>query len=86
MFKTGLKRYVKIAIDCSWKYRNLSVFLDVSGEATLDGSLGIPELGGSGSGYIGVGAFIYRSDKKKGFYEKVFNCFDYNYFFFLFRI
>jgi len=36
----------------------------VYGGASLGGSLGIPELGGSGSGYIGVSDFIYRSDKK----------------------
>ncbi|GAA3626423.1 DUF6443 domain-containing protein [Flavivirga jejuensis] len=36
----------------------------VYGGASLGGSLGIPELGGSGSGYIGVSEFIYRSDKK----------------------
>src|SRR5690554_2613585 len=32
--------------------------------ASLGGSLGIPQLGGSGSGYIGVSEFIYRTDKK----------------------
>ncbi|MXV37654.1 hypothetical protein GO491_03010 [Flavobacteriaceae bacterium Ap0902] len=36
----------------------------VYGGASLGGSLGIPELGGSGSGYIGASEFIYRSDKK----------------------
>ncbi|HEX9601411.1 MAG TPA: RHS repeat-associated core domain-containing protein, partial [Mariniflexile sp.] len=35
----------------------------VYGGASLGGSLGIPELGGSGSGYIGVSDFLYRSDK-----------------------
>ncbi len=36
----------------------------VYGGASLGGSLGIPELGGSGSGYIGVSEFIYKSNKK----------------------
>jgi RHS repeat-associated protein len=36
----------------------------VYGGVSIGGSLGIPELGGSGSGYIGVSDFIYRSDKK----------------------
>lgn len=36
----------------------------VYGGASLGGSLGIPELGGSGSAYIGISDFIYRSDRK----------------------
>ena len=31
--------------------------------ASLGGTVGIPELGGSGSGYVGFSGYLYRSDK-----------------------
>jgi len=34
------------------------------GGVSLGGSFGIPELGGSGSGYIGASDYIYMSEKK----------------------